>query len=227
MNKAAGMNAGWQTRKLGEVAEVFDGPHATSKTVGAGPICLGMSALQGGTINLGETRHVTTDDFRRWTRRVKPRTDDVVFSYETKLDEAAIIPERLECRHGRRMGLVRLNRSHVVPRVFLYQYISPAFLEFLGSRTIRGAIVDRISIREFPSFPIAIPPLPEQQRIVAILDEAFDGIATAKANTEKNLQNARAVFESHLQAVFTKLRLNSPLTRISHRPIGKRPSFMA
>jgi type I restriction enzyme, S subunit len=49
---------------------------------------------------------------------------------------------------------------------------------------------------------VNIPPLPEQQRIVGILDEAFDGIATAKANAEKNLQNARALFESHLQAVF-------------------------
>ena len=44
----------------------------------------------------------------------------------------------------------------------------------------------------------------EQHRIVAILDEAFDGIATAKANAEKNLQNARALFESHLQSVFTE-----------------------
>ena len=51
---------------------------------------------------------------------------------------------------------------------------------------------------------IALPPLPEQQRIVGILDEAFDGIATAKANAEKNLQNARALFASHLNSVFTQ-----------------------
>ncbi|MBK7675881.1 MAG: restriction endonuclease subunit S [Candidatus Accumulibacter sp.] len=38
----------------------------------------------------------------------------------------------------------------------------------------------------------------------AILDAAFDGIATAKANAEKNLQSARALFESHLQSVFTE-----------------------
>lgn len=50
---------------------------------------------------------------------------------------------------------------------------------------------------------VNVPPLPEQRRLVAILDEAFDGIATAKANAEKNLQNARALFESHLQSVFT------------------------
>ena len=47
-------------------------------------------------------------------------------------------------------------------------------------------------------------PLPEQRRIVGILDEAFAGIATAKANAEKNLQNAHALFESHLQSVFTQ-----------------------
>jgi type I restriction enzyme S subunit len=46
--------------------------------------------------------------------------------------------------------------------------------------------------------------LSEQQLIVDILDEAFDGIATAKTNAEKNLQNARALFESHLQSVFTQ-----------------------
>jgi type I restriction enzyme S subunit len=53
-------------------------------------------------------------------------------------------------------------------------------------------------------FRVPVPPLPEQQRIVGILDEAFEDIATAKANAEKNLQNARALFESHLQSVFTQ-----------------------
>lgn len=51
---------------------------------------------------------------------------------------------------------------------------------------------------------IPVPPLPEQKRIVAILDQAFDAIATAKAIAEKNLQNARALFDSHLQAVFSQ-----------------------
>lgn len=50
----------------------------------------------------------------------------------------------------------------------------------------------------------AFPPLPEQKRIVAILDEAFAGIDAAVANTEKNLANARELFESTLNAVFTQ-----------------------
>ena len=57
-------------------------------------------------------------------------------------------------------------------------------------------------------FTIPLPPLPEQQRIVAILDESFAAIATAKANAEKNLQNARAVFDSFLDTVFTTADAN-------------------
>jgi type I restriction enzyme S subunit len=52
------------------------------------------------------------------------------------------------------------------------------------------------------SIPIPLPPLPEQQRIVAILDEAFAAIAKAKANAEQNLKNAKELFESYLQGVF-------------------------
>jgi len=56
----------------------------------------------------------------------------------------------------------------------------------------------------YKAIEIAFPELSEQQRIVGILDAAFDGISTAKANAERNLQNARALFESHLQSVFTQ-----------------------
>lgn len=65
-------------------------------------------------------------------------------------------------------------------------------------------IFDRIC-ESWPPGPVSSwrLPLPEQLRIVALLDEAFAGLATAKANAERNLQNARAVFESHLQSVFS------------------------
>ena len=56
----------------------------------------------------------------------------------------------------------------------------------------------------YKAIQVSYPPLAEQQRIVGLLDEAFAGLATAKANAEKNLQNARALFESNLQSVFTQ-----------------------
>lgn len=77
-------------------------------------------------------------------------------------------------------------------------------MDELLSTVTRGATVYRLATEQIRSLSFALPPLPEQHRIVRILDEAFEGIAIAKANAEKNLQNARAIFESHLQAVFTQ-----------------------
>jgi len=70
----------------------------------------------------------------------------------------------------------------------------------------------------YKAIKVSFPPLPEQQRIVGILDEAFDGIATAKANDEKNLQSARTLFESHLQSFFTQRGegwVNKPLETVA------------
>ncbi|MBT9496930.1 MAG: restriction endonuclease subunit S [Zoogloea sp.] len=91
------------------------------------------------------------------------------------------------------------------------EVLTPKFL-FYGVNDYLKAIEDvtgfttvkHLSSKQVLDIDFPVPPLPEQHRIVAILDEAFDGIATAKANAEKNLQNARALFESHLQAVFTE-----------------------
>ena len=56
----------------------------------------------------------------------------------------------------------------------------------------------------YKSIKISFPLFSEQQRIVGILDEAFEGIATAKANTKKNLRNAHAIFERYRQSIFTQ-----------------------
>ncbi|MEI7851495.1 MAG: restriction endonuclease subunit S [Kiritimatiellales bacterium] len=73
------------------------------------------------------------------------------------------------------------------------------------SKAITGAAQPQITRTNLEPLEISYPEsLAEQRRIVGLLDEAFEGIATAKANAEKNLQNARALFESHLQSVFTQ-----------------------
>jgi type I restriction enzyme S subunit len=89
--------------------------------------------------------------------------------------------------------------------------LEPDFLKYLfvaeGDDILRfasGSVHQTIYFPEVKAFHVCHPDRPEQRRIVGILDEAFDGIATAQANAEKNLQNARALFESHLNAVFTQ-----------------------
>jgi type I restriction enzyme S subunit len=100
----------------------------------------------------------------------------------------------------------RANPDAGLSPTWLIHFVSaPKFREWIESE-VTGATgshtrakADGILRQEIP-----VPPLAEQQRIVGLLDEAFEGLATAKANAEKNLQNARALFESHLQSVFTQ-----------------------
>ena len=88
---------------------------------------------------------------------------------------------------------------------WLYYFLSRQAFRTEGVQRMGGAVGHKRVAKEFiKGYPIPLPPLSEQERIVGILDEAFEGIATAKANSEKNLQNTRAVFESHLNAVFTQ-----------------------
>lgn len=87
---------------------------------------------------------------------------------------------------------------------WLYYFLSRESFRVEGAARMTGAVGHKRVPKDFiEAHSIPIPPLPEQHRIVAILDEAFDGIATAKANAEKNLDSARALFESHLQSVFS------------------------
>lgn len=83
---------------------------------------------------------------------------------------------------------------------FLYYYLHSIvdLLQSLGT----GTTFKELSSTKLREVPVVVPPLPQQQRIVGILDKAFDGIATAKANAEKNRLNAKALFESISLSLF-------------------------
>jgi type I restriction enzyme, S subunit len=94
--------------------------------------------------------------------------------------------------------------STQLDRDYLFHLLlTPKFTEFAISGSARAGM-PKVNRDHLFTFQVRLPPLSEQRRIASILDEAFDSIATAKANAEKNLQNARALFESQLQAVFVE-----------------------
>jgi type I restriction enzyme S subunit len=92
-----------------------------------------------------------------------------------------------------------LPNKHFIPE-FLYYFFLHHKKHLIAQAV--GNAQPNISQVKIKETEVPLVPLVEQQRMVAILDEAFEAIATAKANTEKNLQNARALFESHLDATF-------------------------
>jgi len=156
-------------KKMSDLGPIFDGPHATPKKIEQGPFFLSISSLNSGTLLLERSAHLSDEDFKRWTKRVTPQKDDLLFSYETRLGEAALMPDGVRACLGRRMALLRPNQQVVNPQFLLYSYLSPAFQNTIISKTIKGATVERIALNEFPDFPIWIPSLADQQKIAKVL----------------------------------------------------------
>lgn len=170
---------------IGEIAEVFDGPHATPKKLPSGPYFLSISSLDKGRLDLTKSAFLSEEDFKKWTKRVTPKEGDLLFSYETRLGEAALMPAGVRACLGRRMGLLRFNKAKVMPEYALYAYLSPAFQQTIKANTLTGATVDRLSISEFPNFPIRIPPLEEQKKVADLLGSIDKKIALNNSvNTE-------------------------------------------
>jgi type I restriction enzyme S subunit len=99
--------------------------------------------------------------------------------------------------------IVRFKPNELLPMFFNLYSQSSDYISAVA-KECTGTTRSRISRSNLALTPIPVPPLAEQERIVGLLDEAFAGIATAQAHAEKNLHNARALFESHLNEVFTQ-----------------------
>ncbi|MGK5091903.1 restriction endonuclease subunit S [Deltaproteobacteria bacterium TL4] len=166
----------WKECKLGDVAEIFDGPHATPAKTTRGVIFLSISNLTKGKIDTSSFEYLSEDDYKKWTRRVEPKENDILFSYETRLGEASIVPKGFRCCLGRRMGLLRIKFDHVEPKFLLYYYLGPQFQTIIRERTVFGTTVDRIPLIDMPRFPIFLPPLPEQRAIASVLSSLDDKI---------------------------------------------------
>lgn len=153
--------------RIGDIATVFDGPHATPKKIAEGPIYLGLDGItDDGRFNPSGFAHLSEDDYAIWTRRVTPQEDDIVFSYEATLGRYVLIPKDFYGCLGRRLGIVRCDKTKVNPRWLYYFFLSPEWTHFTQSHKVRGSTVDRLSVDDFPGYEIPLPSLEEQNKAV-------------------------------------------------------------
>jgi type I restriction enzyme S subunit len=188
------MKKGWQRRRLGDVLEVQNGYAFDSK--GFNP-SKGLPLVRIRSLKTGVETETRYDG--EYDQSYVVRAGDLLIGmdgefgcYEWKGD-LSLLNQRV-CR------LQGFSRE-LLPR-FLFYGVNEHLKkieEITGYATVKHLSSKQILAIQFP-----VPPLPEQQRIVRVLDEAFAALATAQSNAEKNLQNARALFESHLQSVFTR-----------------------
>jgi type I restriction enzyme S subunit len=198
------MKAGWQSKKLGEVCEIRGGgtPSKAVERYWKGEIPWVSPKDMKFDVVSDSIDHISQEAIDGSATSMIPK--DAVLMVVRSGILARIVPIAITGRPLTiNQDLKALCPNRTVSAQFLVHFLNSK-MDALLSMVSRGATVHRLETEHIRSLDFLFPPLEEQKRIVAILDEAFAGIATAKANTEKNLQNARALFESHLQAVFTQ-----------------------
>ena len=100
------------------------------------------------------------------------------------------------------MGLVRLDRSQVDPMFFVFSYLAPPFQNLVSEQTIKGATVDRIALKDFPSFQMKIPNIDVQARVVEDVKNTKLKIADLEAAYQSKLAALSELKQSLLQKAF-------------------------
>lgn len=180
---------------------LYDGPHATPKPSDAGPVFLGIKNItDDGHLDLASIRHIAEADFPKWTRRVEPKENDIVFTYEATLNRYALIPKGFRGCLGRRLALIRPITSVVDPRFLMLYFFGKDWQDTIATKMVIGSTVDRIPLLEFPRFEISLPPLPTQRKIASILS-AYDDLI------ENNTRRI-AILEEMAQAIYREWFVN-------------------
>lgn len=184
------MSIHWQTKKLSEVCKLIKGKKPLLK----------------GTASENDLPYLTAKFLRNLSN----------VEYASKFDKNSVICSESDiiiiC-DGSNSGEIFLGfegivsstmgkiiHSNEVETIYLKLFLESFFDIFKESKT--GTAIPHLDKEKLMNLEIPLPPIDEQKRIVKILDEVFDSVAKAKETTEKNLKNAREVFESYLDKIF-------------------------
>jgi type I restriction enzyme, S subunit len=114
---------------------------------------------------------------------------------------SALLPARV----NQHVAIIRPKLNYIDTNFLAYLFISKEYKDaLLNTGEKAGATRQALTKIQLQEFEINIPPLSEQKRIVSIVDEAFEAIDIAIDNTKQNLTNARELFDSYLNAIFTQ-----------------------
>lgn len=194
---------GWKEVSLGEICEkteTVDQRKAPEEEFDY----VDVSSVSNKTFTIGETQRLLGTDAPSRARR-KIRSGDILFAtIRPTLQRIAQVPAHLDDQVCSTGYIVLRPKPALDARFLMHSLFRPDFMDSMETLQ-SGASYPAVTDKQVRAQKIPLPPLEEQQRIVAVLDEAFEGLARAHAHAhaEANLQNARELFSSVLDSVFS------------------------
>lgn len=193
------MKQGWEVKKLGDICDIVNGgtPDTTVPDFWDGENLWITPKDMGKMKSLyvdNTLRKITDEGLKNSSAKILP-VNSIILSSRAPIGHLAINTKPISTNQGCK-GLVPKKG---ITTLYVYYFLSKS-VELLNSLGT-GATFKELSSSKLGTVEIPFPPLPEQERIVAILDEAFAAIEGAKANAIQNLKNAKELFESYLNTV--------------------------
>ena len=202
------MKKSWETRKLDEVCQIFNGLWKGKKPpyIEVGVI-RNTNFSKDGFLDDSDIAYLPVE-IKQFEKR-KLEYGDIILEKSgggPKQPVGRVIP--FDKHNGNYSfsnftSVIRITNKNILDFNFLHKML---FLIYISGKTEpmqrRSTGIRNLQLKEYKQLEIPLPPLQEQKRIVAILDKTFAAIDKAKANAAQNLKNAKELFESYLQSVF-------------------------
>ena len=192
----------WEIKTLREVSTISYGYTESASSEPIGPRFLRITDIQDDRVDWDSVPYckIKVADIQKY----RLASGDIVFARTgATTGKSFLVDEPPDAVFASYLIRLRLLDKKLLPEFVLLYFQTSNYWQFIKEGS-SGSAQGGFNATKLGGLTIPIPPLSEQHQIVGLLDEAFEGIAIAKANAEKNLQNARAIFESHLQAVFSQ-----------------------
>lgn len=174
----------WRLATLERIAEaIVDCPHSTPKWTIAGKLCVRTNQFRPGQLDLAGSRFVSEATYIQRIERLKPAEDDILYSREGGiLGVACRVPPGVELCLGQRMMLIRAARW--TRPDYLEMVLNSPWITTIAKEQTTGGAAPRINVATVKAFPIPVPPLAEQQRIVARVQKLMAACDALEAKLE-------------------------------------------
>ena len=167
----ASLPPGWRWATLMQCsALIVDCHNKTAPYSSNGTILLRTTNVRDGKLNLSQPKFVDEQTYTRWSARYRPEPGDILITREAPMGEVCIIPAGMKVCLGQRMMLAKLLPGTIDQKFMLYSLRDPQLMDRVQDKPV-GATVQHLQVGGVETLLVALPPLAEQRRIVAKVDE--------------------------------------------------------
>ncbi|RKR14851.1 type I restriction enzyme S subunit [Maribacter vaceletii] len=201
------MREDWTVKLLEEIVKIGDGNHSGNYPKASEMVSEGIPFIRGtnlidGKVSPEDMRFISAEK-HEILKKGHLKTGDILFTNRGQVGKKAIVDERFNGSNlNSQVAWFRCNEQ--INNRFLFHFLdSPSVLNYINENT-NGTALQQLTIRQIRKLNIAFPTLKEQKQIVALLDKAFTAIDQAKANISTNIENAKELFQSKLNDIFSQ-----------------------